>query len=170
MEIYFTSDTHFGHRNIIKYCDRPFSSVEEMDETLIQNWNSVVGPRDTIYHLGDFAMGREDPKVYFNRLNGNKFLLAGSHDTDKVFQLKWGWVKDVYYLRWQRIRIWMAHHAHRVWPKSHHGVWHLFGHSHGALPPLGLSFDIGMEGHNFTPWAVEEIEEKMEQLSNMIVQ
>jgi len=141
-----------------------------MDETLIQKWNSVVGPRDTIYHLGDFAMGREDPKVYFDRLNGNKFLLAGSHDIPKTFALSWGWTKDVYYLRWQKIRIWLAHHSHRVWPKSHKGAWHLYGHSHGILSPYGMSFDIGVDSHSFIPWSMEQIKEKMEQIRNASVQ
>jgi len=56
-KVFFTSDTHFNHVNIIKYCSRPFSSVEEMNREMIARWNSVVGPEDTVFHLGDFAMG-----------------------------------------------------------------------------------------------------------------
>ena len=55
--IFFTADTHWGHRNIIRYCQRPFADVDEMNEALITNWNSTVGKDDIVFHLGDFAMG-----------------------------------------------------------------------------------------------------------------
>lgn len=71
MNTFFTADTHFGHNNIIKYVNRPFNSVEEMDEQLISNWNSKVTHEDTIYHLGDFAFSKT-PEKYFYRLNGKK--------------------------------------------------------------------------------------------------
>ena len=76
------SDTHFGHANIIKYCGRPFSSVEEMDETMIENWNKVVGVIDLVWHLGDiyFPSGRPDPTPILKRLNGRKRWVLGNHD------------------------------------------------------------------------------------------
>lgn len=81
MTDFFTSDTHFGHANIIAYCKRPFASVEEMNDTMIERWNVVVGPGDTVYHLGDFAMG---PKAlwrsYRERLNGRVVFVMGNHD------------------------------------------------------------------------------------------
>lgn len=79
--VWFTSDTHFGHRNIIKYCDRPFKDTDHMDEVLIANWNKVVAPTDKVFHLGDVALGsieRSLPKV--GRLNGTKILSVGNHD------------------------------------------------------------------------------------------
>jgi len=79
--IYFTSDTHFGHTNIIKYCDRPFANVDEMNRVMTERWNSVVKPEDTVFHLGDVAMG---PKhlipSYMAGLNGKVILIAGNHD------------------------------------------------------------------------------------------
>lgn len=79
--IYFVADTHFHHNNIIKYCNRPFKDVDEMNEILINNWNSVVTNEDTIYHLGDFCLSNtEEIKKIFNRLNGNKILIRGNHD------------------------------------------------------------------------------------------
>lgn len=81
MKTFFTSDTHVGHRNILQYSNRPFTSVEHMDEMLIRNWNDVVSDEDVVYHLGDVAMGSLDtslPKL--GRLNGYKILILGNHD------------------------------------------------------------------------------------------
>lgn len=83
--IYFISDTHFYHTNIIKYCNRPFNNVEDMNELIIDNWNSIVSDTDTIYHLGDFCLSSDnDIKSIFNRLNGNKILIRGNHDRKSV--------------------------------------------------------------------------------------
>jgi|SRR6478735_1148981 len=78
---FFTSDTHFGHARIIELCDRPFKSVEHMDETLINNWNETVSPGDIVYHLGDVALGSWDRwDGILSRLNGHKILVVGNHD------------------------------------------------------------------------------------------
>lgn len=79
--IFFTSDTHFSHTNIIKYCDRPFANTDRMDEYIIARWNETVSPEDTVFHLGDIALGPIDkslPKVA--RLNGHKIAILGNHD------------------------------------------------------------------------------------------
>jgi len=76
--VFFTSDFHFNHRNIIEYCKRPFTSVAEMNEALIKRFNEIVGPSDTVYILGDLVMGRDLNCA--ERLNGRKFLLMGNHD------------------------------------------------------------------------------------------
>ena len=79
--IYFIADTHFNHTNVIEYSNRPFSDVNEMNELLIEKWNSIVSDTDTVYHLGDVGLGRqEDLPVLTNRLNGKKILLRGNHD------------------------------------------------------------------------------------------
>jgi calcineurin-like phosphoesterase family protein len=78
---FFTSDTHFGHQNIIKYCNRPFDSVDHMNEMLIHNWNSVVHEEDLVFHLGDVALGPwEAWNSILTRLNGTKILVVGNHD------------------------------------------------------------------------------------------
>lgn len=77
--IWVTSDTHFGHQNIIGYCKRPFASAEEMDEELVRRWNAVVRPQDHVYHLGDVAM-RKERLAIVRRLNGHKRLVFGNHD------------------------------------------------------------------------------------------
>lgn len=78
---FFTSDTHFGHKNIIKYCERPFSDYEVMDSQLIKNWNSVVGDTDVVYHLGDLALGPSERWDWILKsLNGYKVFVVGNHD------------------------------------------------------------------------------------------
>jgi len=78
---FFTSDTHFGHANIIRYCDRPFKDVSHMNEAIIERWNSVVSNDDTVYHLGDVALGPWDQwDSVLTRLNGHKILIVGNHD------------------------------------------------------------------------------------------
>lgn len=79
--IYFISDTHFNHSNIIKYCNRPFKDIKEMNNTLINNWNSVVKKDDIVYHLGDFALADDQElKELYSKLNGTIMLIRGNHD------------------------------------------------------------------------------------------
>ena len=86
-KVYFTSDTHFYHSNIIGFCKRPFKNVEDMNETLIENWNRVVGQDDIVFHLGDFCLGgsHEWTKI-LNRLNGKIYLILGNHDLKNIRQ------------------------------------------------------------------------------------
>lgn len=170
--IWFTSDTHFNHRNIIKYCNRPFVSVEEMNEKIINNFNSLVGTKDTVFHLGDFCIQhRLDEWMYFlQRLNGRIHLIKGNHDSKKILKKlddvkelhnKLIWIKDFYYIN--RLNIALMHYSMRIWPKSHHGSIHLFGHSHGTLQlPEGIkSMDVGVDTNNFYPYSYDEIKEKL---------
>ena len=80
-KVYVISDTHFGHANIIKYCDRPFNDADQMDSMLIKNWNEIITPDDIVWHLGDFALKNKEKTInYFRRLNGRKMLVLGNHD------------------------------------------------------------------------------------------
>lgn len=79
--IWFTSDTHFGHQNIIKFCDRPFESVDHMNSAIVNRWNEMVAPGDTVYHLGDVALGQLEKSLpIMRRLHGYKILIPGNHD------------------------------------------------------------------------------------------
>ncbi len=83
MARFWTSDTHFGHEGILRFepVNRPFATVEEMNEVLVERWNAVVGPQDMVYHLGDVAMGKiADSLPVMSRLNGRKVLIPGNHD------------------------------------------------------------------------------------------
>jgi len=168
--IFFTADQHFGHANIIKHSKRPFADVAEMDEAMIENWNRVVTKSsDVVYVLGDFTFYSKilttDPKKVFNRLRGQKFLIIGNHDKGPTLKLPWGWCKDRYFLtNYNPTGIELDHYAMRSWKNSFHGSWHLFGHTHNKLPPHGLSFDCGVDGHNFTPWSLDEVGLKIKEL------
>ncbi|MCK5600330.1 metallophosphoesterase family protein [Candidatus Pacearchaeota archaeon] len=159
--IYFTSDTHFRHKNIIKFCNRPFKSIEEMNETIIENWNKTVSKGDTIYHLGDFGFGHpEDVRKIKERLNGNIEFIFGNHDKSSI-----GLFKPRRFMLDIRIgeqSIVMCHFAMRTWNKSHFNSWHLYGHSHGSLEGYGKSFDVGVDAWNFTPISFEKVKAEME--------
>ncbi|MEK6860518.1 MAG: metallophosphoesterase family protein [Nanoarchaeota archaeon] len=166
--IYFTGDTHFGHSNIIKYCNRPFQSIEDMDETLIYNWNQKVWDDDIIFHLGDFCFGKNnsDFSKYFQQLNGKIILIKGNHDS--LAKKNKSYFHE-YYDSYKEIevsdrRITLCHYAMRVWNKSHRGAWHLYGHSHGSLPddPNALSLDVGVDCWNYAPVSIDQIAEKMQ--------
>lgn len=165
MTIWFTSDTHFGHANIIRFCNRPFDNIEEMNEALIRNWNECVQPNDDVYHLGDFSFERK-PENTARRLNGNKHLIKGNHDKRhhlKLIAPFFNWIKDVYELKVdKKIRVWLSHYAHRRWPKSHHGTIHLYGHSHGELEDFGKSTDVGVDAWDYRPVSLETIVKMME--------
>ena len=80
MQIFMISDTHFSHKNIIKYCDRPFKNVFEMNKVMIDNWNKVVKKDDIVYHLGDFTIDTHNIKSLVDKLNGKIYLIRGNHD------------------------------------------------------------------------------------------
>jgi len=157
--IHFTSDTHWGHNNIIKYSNRPFASVEDMNEALIANWNAVVKYDDTVYHLGDFAFLPYDKlKRIARRLNGTKHFIRGNHDkeidknkVDLLNSKTFASIQDYYELKHGGQMVCLFHYGQRVWNKSHHGSIMLYGHSHGSLPPFGKSVDVGVDCKEITP-------------------
>lgn len=160
--IYFSSDHHFFHNNVLQYCGRPFSSVEEMNEKLIENYNKIVTSKDQVYFLGDFSFGnKEETNKIIRRLNGNKFLILGNHD--KQNYKEFGWIKNYYELYVDNQCIVLNHYAQRTWNKAYHGSWHLFGHSHGKLEPFGKSVDVGVDSDwitnykEYRPFSFDEI-------------
>lgn len=160
--IWLTSDTHYGHSNIIKYCNRPFKHVDEMDEELIYRHNKLVARDDIVYHLGDFSFGNYEK--YLRRLNGRIHLILGNHDNrTEARRASFISVHDVFYLKAYQEEFFLSHYAHRVWNKAHHGSFHFFGHSHGELPPFGKSMDIGVDvERRYAPWSLPELIKKME--------
>jgi calcineurin-like phosphoesterase family protein len=171
-KIWFTSDHHFGHKNILEYTKRPFANVDEMNAEMVKRWNEKVGKDDTVYHLGDFAlMSAGKVKQLREQLNGKIYLITGNHESSALDAAScFEWIKDYYELtvedpdahKGQRFIV-LFHYAMRVWNASHHGTWHLYGHSHGELPDdeTALSIDVGVDSHNFYPISYEELKEIM---------
>ena len=171
---FFTSDHHFGHKKIIKFCNRPFTSVEEMDEVMIQRWNEKVTPDDEVYHLGDIGLSSPGKlRKILERLNGKIYLIKGNHEKSaEACHSRFEWIRDYYELtvedkafeRGEQLMV-LFHYAQRVWNASHWGAYHLYGHSHGSLSddPKSLSFDIGVDCHNFYPLSYAEVKSIMKQ-------
>jgi calcineurin-like phosphoesterase family protein len=166
-DTWFTSDFHFGHFNIIRYCNRPFESTEEMDAHIADRMNTQVKPNDTLYFLGDFCMGSvEKVAAYRKRLSCKTIhFVEGNHDkvTRKSQSLfaSWSSLSEIHV---GKQGIVLCHYAMRVWPHSGRGAWQLYGHSHSNLPdePLALSMDVGVDTHDFLPWHFEEVKKIME--------
>lgn len=168
MRPFFTSDTHFGHANVLKYDRRPFDTIEEHDEVLIENWNAVVKPGDVVYHLGDVAWHRHVPDIdrLLSRLHGTKILILGNHDEKTVAKsTKWAKVTPYYEVTIAEQKICLFHYAMRVWNRSHHGSWSLHGHSHGTLPKtmVAKTLDVGTMCWSYCPVSFEQIKAEMDQ-------
>jgi calcineurin-like phosphoesterase family protein len=153
---------NFFHKKSIKYCNRPFENIEEMNEELIIRHNSVVNKEDVVIIAGDFSFANkiDTYRKIIRRLNGQLIFLRGSHD---------GWMgKNGYGFHeiWERTiqkqKIVVCHYAMRVWPASHYNSWQLYGHSHGRLEPEGKQWDIGVDTNNFYPYSFDEIKQIME--------
>ncbi len=154
---FFTADQHFGHVNIIRFCQRPFASVEEMDRELIRRHNEIVGENDTVVHAGDFAYrNARSPQSYLDELAGHHIFVRGSHD-------RWlaETVRDILELKIEDQFLVVCHYALRTWPRSHYNSWQLYGHSHGTLAPEGKQWDVGVDNNDFYPVSFDRVREIM---------
>lgn len=179
--IWFTSDTHFHHRNIVRGTStwnsqnvRNFDTVEDHDEAIIANFNSLVKANDILYHLGDWSFGgHEQIKVFRNCLNVKTIhLIKGNHDQN-IFKKGSPYIgcftslNDVLQFslkidsqksgKFGKQQFFLSHYSHQVWDNSHHGAIHLFGHSHGSLKGIGRSMDVGIDTNNLYPYHLDEI-------------
>lgn len=173
MAVYFCADLHASHRNIIKYCNRPFNDEVHMDKVLIGHWNRTVQPKDTVYVLGDFTMlrdsGFKEACAFIEQLNGKIILIWGNHDHRKLWGRLQAKYPDKITLAGERLEIkvgeydfTLCHYSHQVWNRSHFGSMHLFGHSHGTLEGVGRSMDVGIDVkyklfNNWSPFSVDEV-------------
>lgn len=166
--IYFTSDTHFGHENVIKYCSRPYRDKWEMDKALINAWNARVQPTDTIFHLGDFAFAHDSRiEEIINQLAGQKILIFGNHDKgirkSKLRHL-FSSCHDDYELVEQGQLIILHHYPKLTWHKIHRGSWMLHGHCHGNIkryPYNNRIHDAGVDPNGYAPISFDEVKRIM---------
>lgn len=191
---YFTSDTHFGHKNIIEYCVRPFANVEEMTQVMIDNWNEVVKPEDTIYHLGDFAFLKQDKMAeILGQLNGHKILIKGNHDKGKNVMVNVGFQEAYDHLKidLNGESVWLCHYpypfkeadpyhedpndpdayAYEIsyvgQPKDDGHTWLLHGHVHTAWRSKKRMINVGVDVWNFKPLSELEIVETISKIRNL---
>lgn len=176
--IWFTADSHIGHRNIIKYCQRPFSDVEEMNKTLISNWNKVVGINDYVFHLGDFSVGgAAEWTSLLDSLNGRIFLVLGNHDMNNVGQGFMRRFEDVamqMLITIDKQRVYLNHFPFLCYGGAYRGTWQLFGHLHTSSCMSGIDtprlhmlfprqYDVGVDNNNYTPISFAEVEVKIQE-------
>lgn len=146
--VWVTSDTHFGHANIIKYCDRPFTFVNDMDEHIINSWNNCVGDEDLVIHLGDVAFkGKTFSDQILPRLKGRKLLIKGNHDKrENLEEFFSEGIYDYLYISRGKRQYTLFHFPIESWDGKYHDIPHLHGHCHGTVDNSGLlRFDMGWD-------------------------
>ena len=170
--IYFTSDQHFGHANIINMCNRPFKDVEHMNATLIDNWNSVVTEEDEVYILGDLSFKGNVSRIniILRQLLGKKYLIRGNHDkyldAYQFDKSNYVWVKDYYELDYNNAKLILFHYPIYEWAHFYRKSAHLYGHNHRPKkPPFEewgqRSFNVGVDLNEFKPVSIEKIYSKI---------
>lgn len=179
VNIFFTSDLHFGHKNILKYCNRPWNSVEEMDEGLIQNWNNTVGKDDIIFNLGDFAFASNQRwRELISRLNGKHYLILGNHDEirypgDFILGLFEGVCPELT-LNIDGRYVYLHHYPYLcyggAWRNPDNAVYQLFGHVHSGPNSSGkdsdrlihlfpYQYDVGVDNNDYKPVSWHQVKE-----------
>lgn len=172
MRQWFAGDHHFGHGNVIRYCNRPFTDAEEMDREMKARWNNRVKPDDVVWYLGDLIFTREwqDVLDLLDELNGQKHIIIGNHDhlirdhrddpdlTSRVLS-----VQNYAEHRVGRQRLILCHYPFLTWNACHHGTWNLHGHCHGNLGDRhpGMRLDMSVDCWDFAPASWDEVRARM---------
>ena len=185
-KLFFTSDTHFGHANIIHLCNRPFADVNEMNEKLIENWNSVVPEDGIVYHLGDFAFGGSALwNSVLERLNGKIHLIIGNHDVKNLrnsYIEKFESVKAQETLQIGDICVYLNHYPFLCYGGAYKdNVWQLFGHVHSGPNNTGKDaerlvhlfskqYDVGVDNNNYKPISFTEIQTIINESNNRCIE
>lgn len=167
---YYISDTHFRHSNIIHICNRPYSTIEEMEQDIINKWNSKVKPEDEVYFLGDFAMkcSEQDAVGILKKLNGKKYFIKGNHDKSSFLigirtRGLVEWVRDYAEINDNGRMVVLFHYPIEDWNGQYHGSYHLFGHIHNTnhnYKVIDRRYNVGVDVNNFEPKTLDELIEK----------
>jgi calcineurin-like phosphoesterase family protein len=158
--VFFTSDQHFGHSGARSLYRRPFASVAEMDQAMIDRWNAAVAPGDEVWHLGDFAVRQSPERIasLLRALHGEKHLLVGNNDDSGVTGcVAWKSVRAYAELMIDGVRLILCHYPFRTWRDMAKGAINLHGHSHGRLKRLPRQFDVGVDAQKFRPVQLAEL-------------
>jgi len=168
--IFFTSDTHFNDEYVLKLYNRPFKSVDEMNNTLTDNWNAVVPEDGIVFHLGDFGKGNKDYlSNVVDRLNGRIYLIEGDHDCMRTLDRISDSFEEIVlqktiYVGEQKILL--NHYPFLAYTGAHNDVWQVFGHAHlrptAVMPTkykmlFPTQYDVGVDNNNFTPVSFKQL-------------
>lgn len=176
-KVFFTSDTHFWHDNVINFSHRPFDNIENMNEALITLWNETVSSDDVVYHLGDFCFcGQEKFTNLITKLNGKKFLILGNHDLKNIKRSWTEYFENIAMMAQIKVEgqpVYLSHFPFYTWGGLYreHPVWNFYGHVHtenGNIPnrdawisPNIYQYDVGVDNNNYCPVSFREIKEKI---------
>lgn len=163
MNIFFTGDTHFGHRAVIRYGNRPFADVDEMDEELIRRWNVLIQPGDEVWHLGDVSFRKSaDTLAILQRLNGRKHMVEGNHDNlNGEAKAQFVSVHEYKEMKLDGRKVVLFHYPLESWNQMAYGSWHLHGHSHGNMKEFGFRADVGVDCWSQAPVSYDELVQYM---------
>ncbi len=171
----YISDYHIGHANVLRFDARPFSSLDEMHDTIIDNWNRVVSPDDEVYILGDFAWNNDTGIEVLHQLKGRKYLIIGNHDRiNAEISRQFIWVKDMETIKDGEKHVVLCHYPIAHWKNADKGYIHLYGHVHNGRddePFLQYTYQLKNQGFqhecynvgcmktymNYTPRTLNEI-------------
>ena len=185
-QTFFTSDTHFRHNNILKYCNRPFKNTDDMDKQIIKNWNSKINPNDDVYFLGDFTLSNNIEYIenILSQLNGNIYVIKGNHDKGVIKYFNHerqnkdekDWlIKEIYdylQIKINNKTFVLFHYPIEDWAWSSNSI-HLHGHLHGEYKlhnhnvqkhDLKNRLDIGIDTNNLFPYSFDDVIAKLEYL------
>lgn len=187
-KVFFTSDMHFGHEGIIHFANRPYKTVEQMDETMIANWNEMVSSDSLVFVLGDIGFTGNDRIVeIFNQLKGIKILIKGNHDSNYKEDILNSIFEEIHDILYVRVTddliskfhyIVLCHYPMLDWQSSFRGSWQLFGHLHTRMLAefdtfktrlFSSQYDVGVDNNNFRPisfYEVKDIIEEQERSNN----
>lgn len=185
-KVFFTSDMHFGHEGIIKFANRPYSNIEEMDNALINNWNNIVPADGLTFVLGDIGFCSKSKIVnIFKQLNGTKILIRGNHDSnykDDILESIFEEIHDILYVRVldnvssKYVYMVLCHYPMLDWQGSFKGAWQIFGHLHTRelvefdtlkTKLFASQYDVGVDNNNFKPISFYELKEIMKSQSKI---
>lgn len=170
-KVFFTADLHLGHRNIIGYCNRPFSTGEAMDSAIISSINKTVSQNDILYIIGDFCHKGGTALSYRERIVcENVHIILGNHDDPNKFTTGFASISDQKMILYKNQKIFMCHYPMRSWASSYKKSWMLYGHVHGRLhredvASGSLTLDVGVDnkrdGATFgTPWSFKDVQQQ----------
>lgn len=176
--IFYISDTHFGHKNVIKFCGRPYNSIEEMEERLIKNWNKKVTNLDTVYVLGDMFYGKADAYSILNKLKGKKVLVRGNHEQwledNEYLKDRFEEVIDYKVINDNNIKVVLFHFPILNWDHKHYSSIHIHGHIHNnyrkdtEILLEDNRYNASVDVNNYEPCTLEELTENKKKLKELL--